>query len=379
MKVLFVATVVKTHIMTFHLPTIKMFHDAGWEVHVAAKNDYIDPEECDIPDCDAYYDIPFSRSPFSANTIRAYQKLKRLIWEQDYDLVYCHTPVGGVLARLAARKLRASGTKVIYMAHGFHFYKGAPFKNWLLYYPAERICSRWTDKLLTINEEDYRLAIRHFHAGEVQLIPGVGIDTEKYHPDRTGADAKRLELQIPEDAFLLLSAGELNDNKNHGVVIDAMARLKKCPKIYYAIAGYGDRRDYLKSLVSAKALSDRVLFLGYRNDIAELCRCADVFVHPSIREGLPVSVMEAMATGLPVICSDIRGNHDLIRDHEGGLLCAAHDVQAFAEAIEKLYEDPALRSRMGARNQERAQRFSQNSITRMIGEACGIFKEERAE
>lgn len=211
-KVLFVATVVKTHINTFHLPFLKMFKEHGWEVHVAAKNDFIG-EPCVIPNCDQYFDINFMRSPFSKQNFSAYKQLRKIILENKYDIIHCHTPVAGVLARLAARN--SKDTTVIYTAHGFHFYKGAPLLNWLIYYPVERFCARFTDKLITINKEDYNRAkswsLRD--NGKVYYVPGVGVDIEKFNKKSIDREDKRKELGIKEDEKVILSVGELIKRK----------------------------------------------------------------------------------------------------------------------------------------------------------------------
>lgn len=155
-KVLFVATVVRLHINMFHKPFIRWFHEQGWQVDVAANNDYDNPNECVIPFCSHYYVMPFERSPFKRGNWAAYRQLKSLLDREHYDIIHCHTPMGSVIARLAAGSARNKGTKVLYTAHGFHFYDGAPLVNWLVYYPIERILSRRTDLLITMNQEDYR-------------------------------------------------------------------------------------------------------------------------------------------------------------------------------------------------------------------------------
>ncbi len=330
-KVLFVATVVKTHIMPFHLPVLKMFQKMGYETAVAARNDYENPEECNIPYCDTYYDIPFERFPLKKQNFHAYKQLKKIIDDNRFDIIHCHTPVGGFLGRLCSIKARTCGTKVIYTAHGFHFYKGAPLKNWLIYYPIEKLCSRLTDLLITINQEDYALAQKKMKAKHIAYVPGVGIDLQKFSVPSVSSDEKRAELGIPDGAFLMLSVGELNRNKNHEVVLRAMSLLSD-PNIHYAIAGAGDLREYLLSLSEELGIRDHVHLLGYRKDVAELYRAADVFVFPSFREGLSVSLMEAMASGLPCLVSDIRGNRDLI-DETGGMRFDPSDVRSAAQGL----------------------------------------------
>ena len=259
-----------------------------------------------------YYHIDFSRTPLSKDNLKAYDQLKKVIENGNYDIVHCHTPNASVVTRLVCRKFRRkNGLKVFYTAHGFHFYKGAPKLNWLVYYPVERFCSRFTDKLITINTEDYELAKAKFKAKEVHYVPGVGVDLSRFENVQVDRTAKRREISVPEDAFLLLSVGELNENKNHQVIVKAVAKLNN-PNVHYVIAGVGDKHDYLLNLANELGISNQIHLLGYRKDIPELYAVSDVFCFPSFREGLSVSLMEAMASGLPVVCSNIRGNVDLL-------------------------------------------------------------------
>ncbi len=349
-KILHVATVVKTHIMSFHLPCLEMCKNMEWETAVAARNDYADKSECSIPFCDQYFDISFKRSPWSFGNIGAYKKLSQVINDGNYDIIHCHTPVGGVLTRLAARKERKKGTQVFYTAHGFHFYKGAPLLNWLLFYPIERLLSRLTDVLITINREDYERA-KTFHAKKVVYIPGVGINTEKFATPLSAEEKAvlRSEIGVPEDAALLCSVGELNKNKNHQLIIRAIAQLDD-ESIHYCIAGEGEERENLVKLAESLNLSDRVHLLGYRRDINKLYRASDICCFPSMREGLPVALMEAMACALPVICSDIRGNCDLLSDSEGGYLLSPTDHFKWAEKIRDLSENSETARKFGQHN-----------------------------
>lgn len=267
-------------------------------------------------------------------------QVKKMCDENHYNLLHCHSPIGSVVARVAARDARNRGTKVIYTAHGFHFYKGAPKQNWVLFYPVEKICSKWTDVLITINTEDYEFAKKHMNAGRVEYIPGVGVDTKKFQLENFDRAAKRAELGIKDDDFFILSVGELNQNKNQEVIVRAIAKLNN-PKIHYFIAGKGDKADYLQEL--AKELNVDLHLLGYRTDIVELLNTADVYAFPSYREGLSVALMEAMSAGLPCVVSKIRGNVDLIEDGKGGYLCCPNDVDEFADGIKKLIENRGIR------------------------------------
>ena len=333
-KVLFTATVVKTHINVFHLPYLKWFKEHGYEVQVAAKNDFIN-ELCIIPNCDKYYDIQFARFPFSKTNIKAYKELKKLIQENNYDIIHCHTPVAGVLTRLAARN--SKNTTVIYTVHGFHFFKGAPLLNWFMYYPVECFFARYTDKLITINKEDYEKA-KQFKLrknGKVYYVPGVGINLEKIQNLKVNVKQKKKELGIPENIPVLLSVGELIKRKNHESVLKALSKIKD-KNFVYLICGRGVLKEHLQNLTKRLGLESKVKFLGFRKDIAEICKTVDLFIFPSYQEGLPVALMEAMACELPVIASNVRGNRDLIAKEN---LFDPEDVAALINLIKERFED----------------------------------------
>lgn len=330
MKALYVATVVKTHIMEFHIPYLKMLKDMGWETYVAAKNDYEDPKECVIPFCDEYYNIPIERNPFNFKNIKAYKQLKRIIESNHFDIIHCHTPVGAMITRLAARRARKTGTRVIYTAHGFHFYKGAPIINWIMYYPVERLLARMTDVLITINREDYNRA-KKFKAKRVEYIPGIGIDLSKFTPTMNSrVTSLKDALEIPQNAKVLLSVGEVNKNKNHRIVLEAMSRLDN--EFWYVICGKGPLIDELSVLAKKLCISDRVIFAGYRSDVVDFYSIADVFVFPSFREGLPVALMEAMASNIICVAARNRGTNDLLPNSK--FLFDPNDVNELVDKIE---------------------------------------------
>lgn len=353
-KVLFVATVVKTHINVFHLPYLKMLKEMGYTTYVAAKNDFVN-EPCVIPYCDNYIDVPFERNPLNKRNITAYRELKKLIDEEEFDIIHCHTPVGGALTRFAARKSRKHGTKVIYTAHGFHFYKGAPLKNWLLYYPAEKLCSYRTDVLITINKEDYALAKKKMKAKKIVYVPGVGIDLEKHSGIAVDKEIKRKELSISDDKVWILTVGELIKRKNHETLIRAVSEIEN---VYLTIAGRGELYTYLQNLIDELNISDRVKLLGFRSDISELCSAADMFVFPSFQEGLPVALMEAMACGLPCIVSKIRGNTDLFDNNN--LMFDPHSVDECKMTIKKLLSFDL--KNLGKHNAEKIEDFKLSAV-----------------
>ena len=337
MRVLYVTTISLT-MNSFFKPHIDMLVKEGNQVDIACNysqkplDDLYNELGC------AFYQIDFSRSPLSKDNFRAYRQLKKVIENGDYDIVHCHTPNASVITRLVCRKSRRkTGLKVFYTAHGFHFYKGAPKLNWMVYYPIEKICSRFTDKLITINKEDYELAKRKFKAKEVHYVPGVGVDLSKFENVQVDRAVKRREIGVPEEAFLLLSVGELNENKNHQIVIKALAKINNS-NMHYAIVGTGELRYDLLELAQKLNIEDRIHLLGYRNDVINLYKISDVYVHPSYREGLPVAVMEALATGTTVIASNIRGCEDIVRNN----LFNPNDVDSLTEIIRNYHTNGVL-------------------------------------
>lgn len=308
-------------------------------------------------------EINFNRNPLCKDNFLAYREIKKLINNNSFDLIHCHTPVAAMLVRLAAKKVRKNETKIIYTAHGFHFFKGAPLKNWMLFYPIERWLARYTDILITINKEDYNRAKKSFKAGRVEYVPGVGVDTKKFSEVVVDKLTKRKELGVPDNAFLVISVGELNKNKNHETVIKAIAKLNNT-NVYYVICGQGVLEEQLKELIEGLGLDKQVKLLGYRRDIAEISKVADVFAFPSFREGLSVALMESMALGLPVVGSRIRGNVDLIEDGKGGYLVKPNDVDGYVNSLDKLIQNGNLIEGMSAYNKKTIKNFDINNVKR---------------
>lgn len=330
-KILFVASVDR-HILCFHLPFLRFFKERGWIVHVAARKIH----EEDIPYCDRFIALPFSRSPFSINNISSFRKLKKLFDSEGYHIVHTHTPVASVLTRLAAKRKRVNGLKVIYTAHGFHFFKGAPLLNRLIYYPLEKYLSRHTDCLITINEEDYKAATeKGFKAGNIFKVNGMGVDCKKFSPLNSNKKLRE-ELNIPAEAFILTYVAELSHRKNQEFIIDALPELiLKIPELRVIFVGDGILEKDLKKKVEKKGLKSHVLFLGYRKDIPDLISVSDVGISASRFEGLPMNLLEFLASGKPIVASNCRGNSELVVEHETGFLF--NDPKGFIEAIVKIY------------------------------------------
>ena len=347
MKVLYVATVL-SHICQFHLPYLQMLQEQGHEVHVAAHDNLAVKNGLQLKYADRHIEIPFERKPFHWKNIGAYRKLKTLLESEHYDLIVCNTPVGGMLGRLAARKSRRRGTRVIYIAHGFHFYKGAPKKNWLLYYPLEKIMARCCDTLVTINEEDYRFATKHF-PGRIVRIHGIGVREDRYYPVPPEEQlAMRRCEGLTEQDFVVICIGELNDNKNQKTLVEAAALLKdRIPNLKVLLAGNGPNEQALREQISENGLEEQVKLLGYRIDLEKLVPAADVAVSCSKREGLPLNIVEAMLCKKPVVASINRGNAELVEDGKTGFLLDPEDAEGFAERLMQLGQSKELAHQLG--------------------------------
>ena len=317
------------------------------------------------------HQLSMRRSPLSKDNLKGYKEVKRIIDGGHFDLIWTNEPVMGVLTRLAARKARKAGTKVLYMVHGFHFYHGAPLPNWLAFYPIEKWMAHFADCICTINQEDYA-RLRRFNVRGKAYIHGVGIDTGRLAPSGNETNLRK-ELGIPENSFILLSVGELNKNKNQKVIIQALALLHD-PEIHYVLCGKGDELESLKALTAQCGLSDHDHFLGYRKDLYGIYSQSDAFAMPSKREGLPVASLEAMYCGLPLLTSGIRGLCDINIQGKNGFLYKPGNVNGFAEGIKQLKTDKALREKMARNNREAARPFcieqTKREVLDLVREIC---------
>lgn len=315
------------------------------------------------------YKVELYRSPLKIRNLIGLTQLKKIIDNGNYDLVWTNEPVIGVMTRLAARSMRKKGVKLIYIAHGFHFYDGAPIINWLLYYPIEKLMSCYTDVIVTINQEDFKRANEKFYAKIVKYIHGIGLDTNKYRNCTVDKEIMIKTMNIPKNAFILLSVGELSSRKNHKLIIEALGKLQN-ENIYYIIAGRGNQEEYI-NLAKNNKIEKQLILLGNRNDIDKLCKMADVFVHPSAREGLGISALEGMASGLPMISTNVNGMKDYVKNNITGCVIEdKDDVDTAKKAIIKMYKDKKFRESCGKNNIEISSKFdlkvSINEVLKII-------------
>ena len=369
--------------VTFLQHDIKLLQEMGYEVHCAGSLGHRTHAEYAETFGDlgaAFHQIDFaSKSPFSRQTLIAMKQLRRLIKEQRFDVIHCHTPIPGVVVRatMAGQKIFApKKTKIIYTTHGFYFHKTSDRKSWLLYYPIEKLMSLFGDAIITINEEDFANAKRMW-SKRAYHINGVGFDCEKYKSTVIDRNAYRESLGIDKNDFVVLSTGELSDRKNHQIIIKAIAKLGRTDICYVicgkAVQGQGTY-DQLTQL--ARATGVKLMLLGHRPDIPEICHCADIGAFPSTREGLGLSGLEMLASGLPVVSSNVHGIMDYMADGVNGYTISPYDVDGFASAINRLL-DKDLRNSMRQACVESAAKFdksiSHKQMQNIYSELLGDF------
>ena len=363
MKVLYVAKGLNSFVYKFLSPYLKEMHNRGWMVGVAARDDRPDMSynHGDIDNQIEYHNIIFGSKRLQIPNFCAVFQLIELIKKNHYQIVHCHTAVAAAVTRLAAGMMGKDKPIIIYTTHGFHFCRGASFLRWLLYFPIEYYLSKYTDVLITINQEDYRIA-KKFKTKELRFLPGVGIDLSRFYPDQRIRNRLRGQLGVENDVFVLVSVCELIPRKNVIAVIRALSEMKRrgqLGKFQYWICGSGPQEKWLKKQVKKKDLTKFVQFLGQREDVQNIDRAADAFILLSRQEGLPVAVMEAMASGLPVICSNVRGCRDLIQSGENGLLIGSDRVERVIQAIQQLQFSDGLRRRLSDASLKSIQQYDE--------------------
>ncbi len=334
-KVLYVTTVSRT-INAFLIPHINMLLDNGYEVHCACSIDKPVDKELQRRGV-KIFEVPFSRNPLGIGNIKAFIKLEELQRINDYDIVHVHTPIAAIYGRLL--KLNFPSLRIIYTAHGYHFLKGGSKLGWILYYPIEKIMAKFTDVTININKEDYEITKEKLKPKKCYLLNGVGLDLDKYKKlSSKEIQEKRKEFGLKDKDFVVLMVAEINKNKNHIQLINAMDILKdKYPNIKVLCIGDGTLKESLDKQIILRNLQNNIFMLGYRLDVNKFINISDIGILLSRREGLPRNIMEFMACGRKVIATDIRGCRDLICDETIGTLVNVDDYESTAKAIEKYY------------------------------------------
>lgn len=356
----------KITLTNFSKPPLTVALEMGFDVIYGAQRANPEELECDLPV--RLYDAHTYRSitAFKDNKI-AYDNLNKVLRENDVEVIHCNTPVGGMIGRICGRKHKVK--KIIYTAHGFHFYKGAPLFNRTVLKWAELLMARWTDAIITINREDYEAAhkFKLKKGGKVYFVHGVGIDLQAFEGLSHLRDQKRQELGLKDDDIMLISMGDLVARKNYPAAIRAIAKAND-PRLHYMICGRGTDLESLQNLAKELGVEEQIHFLGFRTDVKELLTGADIFLFTTRQEGLPRSMMEAMASGLPCVASAIRGNVDLVENGVNGFTCQTDDVDGYAAAIERIVADPQLRQTMRKNNLEKIRKYDVNVVQQELRE-----------
>lgn len=365
-KILFVSNT--ANFAKFNRPLMRWCESQGWQV------DYCAPDDEIISDCHKHYVLPISRNPFSKGSFDCIKRLRKILEENQYDIIHCHTPMGSVVARIAAKKLwKQHKVKVIYTAHGYHFYKGAPLLNWLLYYNVEKICSRFTDAIITLNQEDYDNTVKRFKCKNTIKIDGVGVDLTRFKPAATEQKLQlRAEKGFDAKDFILIYVAEFISRKNHKLLLEVFKNLKeRIPNLKLILAGKGTLLDYYKDFVKQNNLEDSITFTGYTKETDKYYQISDVCMSTSFQEGLPISLIEALGTGLPLVASEIRGHVDVIETGKNGYLCKLNtqdSVKQFTDAVMKLYENPELRLEIGKNNVADSTKYEVESAVKVVSD-----------
>jgi glycosyltransferase EpsD len=354
-RILYTASIAK-HITTFHIPYIKWLKESGCEVHVACNyTGFNDP----IPYVDKQWDIPFEREPFNFKNYAAYKKIKKVIDENNYDLIHCHTPMASVITRIAAIKARKNKTIVLYTAHGLHFYKNAPIQNWLIFYPVEQILSYFTDCLITINEEDYCLVKNKFWCKLTYKIPGIGINKDRFSViNEIEKQALRRKHSYADSDFILIYVAEYTYTKNHEFIIKLIPEIQRSiPNIKILFAGRGLLLEECKSIALKYNVTKYIDFLGWRSDLSDFVSLSDIGISSSRSEGLGIGIAEEMLTALPVVASRNRGHCELIDHDKNGYLFEQHNAASFIHYIKELYLSKEKRKAFGESGKIKAEKF----------------------
>lgn len=367
-KILYILNIAN-RVNNFSEASMLAAQELGYEFHIAGNWGYTTDDER-ISDEKKYgikiFQVDFIRTPYDLRNIKAYQQIISIMKKEQYDLVHCNTPIGGIVGRIAAKKSNVK--KVIYQVHGFHFYKGAPLINRTVFKWIEMIMAHWTDIVITINQEDYEAAkkFRLRKHGEVYYVPGVGIHTEDYQ--YVDVDKKKLKesLGLKKGDIVCISMGDLIPRKNYSAGIKAIAKNQN-PNLHYLICGEGPELPKLQALTRQLEIEKQIHFLGFRADIKELLQISDIFLLTTLQEGIPRSMMEAMASGLPCVASKIRGNEDLLEDKKGGFLLLPSDEYGFSKKIDFLADNLEVRTKMGQANQERVKQFDYREVKNRMG------------
>lgn len=364
-KLLLAANVSKEHIRKFHIPFILRMKELGWQVDVACRLD--EP----VPECDHAYDLPCDRNPLRGGLIGSIKLLRQLVRENGYDVVHCNTVTGAIVARIACAPLRKEGVKVFYTCHGMHFFKGASAARWVSGWPMEKMLAPMTDVLITINGEDRDMAHKHLSAcGAIEKIDGIGVNLDKYRRGSMTREERteyRNSLGLNAEDFVITYVAELIANKNQQALLKMLDMIRdEIPNAKLMLVGPDHEDGKLIAQAQQMGLADRVLCLGWRSDVPKLLGCSDLYAASSRSEGLPLNIIEAMCSGLPVVALRNRGHCELIDHGRNGFLADREDARGLADHVLALHREEALRHRITAQAMEDVNRYDTEQVLRQL-------------
>lgn len=358
-------------ISQFNMPNLQIMKSLGYETEIACNfeegntctTEIVNQLKHTLDEMDiSFHQIDFKRGKSSIlNHLIALRQVKRLIRKRKYDVIFCQSTIAGIAGRIYGKRHHC---KVIYIAHGFQFYEGASKMRWAVFYGLEKFLSRKTDTLILTNKDDYQLAKKNFGAFDTRFVPGVGVDIASYVSEENfDRNEERKKWKIAPDDYVIFSAGELSERKNHRIVMEIVRDMDN-PKIKYLICGIGPLEDEYKQLIKEWNMEDYIILLGYQKDLRSIYGISDLFVLPSHNEGLPVCLLMAIASKVVSVCSDIRGNHELVRDKR--YLFPPTDKTAIRECIVHAMNHQEENKSVAENNYTNLKKYGSSHVNRLM-------------
>lgn len=354
-KVLFTANTYR-HLFLCHVPYLNYFKNMGYTVHIASDSDEI------LDGADKSYKLSIRRSPYSLKNIKAIVELRKIIKQEKYDIIHTHTPMGAVVTRIALKLSRVKNVKIVYTAHGFHFFKGCSWINYILFYPVEKILSKYTNMIITINKEDYEFAKKHFKT-DIRYIPGIGFNEENFKKKMNKKEKKlfRKSLGLSNDDYVISYVAEISKRKRHDYLLKVISKMNITNEKFLFI-GDDTKIGIIRRLIDKYNLDSVVKIIGFNNEVYKYLDISDLVLSVSMQEGLPLNIMEAMYKEKAIIVTDCRGNRDLIKNNVNGLVVSLNDKDELIDAISKLKNNKDLSLKLGIKNKDIIFKYSINSV-----------------
>lgn len=353
-KVLYCASTAG-HLVSFHIPYMTRMQSDGWVVHGGGAG-----TSDKLSFLDGWVDMPFEKSITSVGNFSVARSIARKIREGKYDLILVHTSLAAFFVRLALKMAGKGNTRLVNTVHGYLFDGETPLMKRTMLLTAEKLTTSVTDRVLTMNACDYDIATKHhLSRGDIINIPGMGIDLDRFAPATSQEKAEaRASFGIDQDAFVMVYAGEFSSRKNQSLLIEAMKSLPD--KAVLLLPGRGDLLEQCRD--TASVYGNRVILPGFMADVERAYAAADICVSASRSEGLPFNIMEAMARGLPVVATAVKGHTDLVTDGANGWAFCNGDGDEFACRVLELMEYPQLLAPASVKARATAEQYALKNV-----------------